>query len=280
MIMKHIVYGNWWIAVCAAALTQLAYHVLGGAGVSIPLLVFVFGATLVVYNLNMLSGLEALRASGTTSVRHRWCMAHERAMQVYMGLGAAMAMGSFFMLSMRTWWLLAPAAVVAVLYVLPVVGGAKLREVGLWKIFLIATVWSIVTVGLPAAQMEHWPSTLPLVSLCVERALFVFAITIPFDIRDLRTDAQKGVRTLPSVLGQGRAKAIAVLALAVFVGMAALRVSTTGQWPMLVAYAFTAAVSGVLVCYANEQRSDMYCSFWLDGMMVLLAASVWLAMLV
>lgn len=272
--MKHIVYGNWWIALCAAALTQLAYHVLGGVGISVALVVFVFGATLVVYNLNMLSGLDALRTSGTTSLRHKWCMAHERAMQVYLVLGAAMAIVSFFFLSLRTWWLLAPAAMVALLYVLPVVRGAKLREIGLWKIFLIATVWSVVTVGLPAAQMEHWPPTLPLASLCLERALFVFAITVPFDIRDLRTDAHRGVRTLPSVLGQGRAKAIAVAALVVFVGLAALRVALSGQWPVLAAYAFTAAVSAALVLGANEQRSDMYCSFWLDGMMVLLAGSV------
>jgi len=273
--ITHVVYGNWWIGLCAAALAQLTHHELGGDGANWPLMMAVLGATVVIYNMNMLSGLEDLRTSGTGSVRHRWVMANEDALMVYLGVGSLLSL-AFFLLHVSSWWLLVPAALVALFYVLPLSGGKRLREVGLWKIFLIGGVWGVVTVGLPAMQLKVVPSMAELLLLLSERALFVIAITIPFDVRDLSTDAHKGVRTLPSLLGWKRALALAVGLLALSTWLAAGRL---GMEVMLGYMPGTLAALGLIIC-TRPSRPDMYYSFWLDGTLVLLPLGTAILLLV
>lgn len=273
--ITHVVYGNWWIGLCAAALAQLTNHELGGDGANWPLMMAVLGATVVIYNMNVLSGLEDLRTSGTGSVRHRWVMAHEDALMVYLGVGSLLSL-AFFLLHVSSWWLLVPAALVALFYVLPLSGGKRLREVGLWKIFLIGGVWGMVTVGLPAMQLKVVPSMAELLLLLSERALFVIAITIPFDVRDLSTDAHKGVRTLPSVLGWKRALVLAIALLAVSTWLAAGRLGMEG----LIGYLPGTMLALGLIIGTRPSRPDMYYSFWLDGTLVLLPLGTAILLLV
>lgn len=265
--LHHFVYGSWWVGLCAAALTTLSWKELGGTGIDLPLKLFVLGATVIVYNLNMLSGLKELRTSGTASPRHHWCLAHGEAMKAHLGAGVLLAVPAFALLHMAAWLLLIPCALAALLYVLPVVRGIKLREFGVWKIFLIATVWALVTVGLPASQSEVFPSWDELAWLLAERWLFIFAITIPFDVRDLATDAQKGVRTLPSVLGRKQALMLSAMAMLAFASLLCWRSGTDGLMP---------ALPGILtalglIIASRPHRKDMYYSFWLEGTMMLLA---------
>jgi 4-hydroxybenzoate polyprenyltransferase len=264
--MKHLVYGNWWIGLCGAALAQLSYHELGGEGIQGPLMVAVLGATVVTYNLNMLSGLKELRTSGTRSLRHHWFLTNEEILMAHLGAGCVLS-AAFFMLSSRTWLLLLPVALVAVLYVLPLTGGRRLREIGLWKIFLISGVWGWVTVVLPAIQLEVQPDWKSVLQLALERSLFVLTITIPFDVRDLGTDALKGVRTLPSILGWQRALVLALGVMALFTVMVSVRLGSgaLGHLPAIL-------TASALILFTRPSRPDMYYSFWLDGTMMLLAA--------
>lgn len=262
---SHLVFGNWWIGFCAAALAQLSYHELGGEGLHWPLMVAVLGATVAIYNMNMLSGLKELRSSGTDSVRHHWVMVHEDALMAYLGVGCLFSL-AFFLLHVRSWSLMVPATLVAIFYVLPLVGERRLREVGLWKIILIGVVWGAVTAGLPALQLETMPSMLEVLMLMTERALFVIAITIPFDVRDLSTDAHKGVHTLPSVLGWKRALVLAAALLAVSTWLAIGRLGMEYIW----GYMPGIFIALGLIIGTRPSRPEMYYAFWLDGTMMLL----------
>lgn len=273
LLMKHFVFGNWWIGLCAAALAQLSYNELGGAGLQWQLMVAVLGATVLIYNMNMLSGLKELRNSGTSSLRHHWFLENEELLMAQLGAGCVLATG-FFLLNTRSWLLIAPTSLVALLYVLPLTGGRRLREIGLWKVFLISVVWGVVTVAFPAMQLEVLPAWPEVLWLMMERILFVMAITIPFDVRDLATDAQKGVRTLPSILGWKRALALAASILLLFSVMAVMRLGL-GVW----GYLFGTLLAFALIVGTRPSRSDMYYSFWLDGTMLLLALGAGLTVL-
>ncbi len=271
----HIVYGNWWIGLCAAMLAQLSYREMGGAGFHLPLILSVLGATVAVYNMNMLSGLKDLRTSGAWSVRHSWIMANEEALMGYLGAGSLLSL-AFFMLHVRSWTLLVPAALVALFYVLPLSGDRRLREVGLWKIFLIGAVWGMVTVGLPALQLNVLPSMAEVLLPLIERTLFVIAITIPFDVRDLCTDEDKGVRTLPSVLGWKRALVLAIVLLVLSTSLAAGRLGMEG----LMGYLPGTILAFGLIIGTRPSRPDMYYSFWLDGTLALLPLGAAILLLV
>lgn len=272
----HFFYGNWWVGVGAAALAQLSWFELTGNYFQSSLFAFILGGTAVVYNLNMLSGLRELRASHTTSPRHHWCMAHEQAMKAHLAVGAILALGSFPFLSHAVWIILLPAVGLSLLYVFPIVNKKKLREFGIWKIFMIATVWAVVTVILPAVSIPNFQFSWELSAMILERWLFIFALTIPFDIRDIENDRAKGIQTIPLKIGYRQSIVVAIFSLIAFAVLAGLRLQFTGQTSSSVVYACVTLVSMVLISKANPHRSDLYFTCFIDGMMVLLAGAVFI----
>jgi len=272
-LFKYFIFGSWWVSLCAAALGLLTWLELTGSWWNTPLFIFILGSTLVVYNLNMISGLDELRIGGTESERHHWCMDNEKLMKLTLLLGLALAAISIWFLNSVIWWLMIPLGAVAMAYTVPLIrknaNAVRLREIGLWKIFLIASVWTGMTVILPSVHLYGFEQLIEVFSweLAIERGIFILAITIPFDVRDLVNDAKKRVRTIPSTIGWKRSVAIAQLLLAVFLLLVWLRIGTAH--PFFYAYLFSAILTFICVSFATPNRSDYYCSFWVEGTMML-----------
>ena len=277
---KYFVYGSWWVAICAACMGLLSWFELTSNWWNAPLFVFILGSTLVVYNLNMLSGLEDLRKVGTDSERHHWCLENESLMKATLVIGLILAGGSIWWLHKVAWLLLIPLALLTLAYTTPIINTKaskiRVREIWLWKIFIIAAVWAGMTVILPAVELNGLNQFSNMLSwqLAIERGIFILAITIPFDIRDLANDAKKGVKTIPSVLGWKSSVLVSIGLLLVFVLTTFFRLGT--ESPMLTAYLATTAITISVVSLANPNRNDMYCSFWLEGTMLIQFASVFL----
>lgn len=247
-----------------------------------PLFFFTIGSTLVVYNLNMITGLAELRSIGTDSERHHWCMENEKPMKATLVIGLLLAAGSVWFLNQVIWLFMIPLATIALVYTVPILKKQakhiRLREIGLWKIFLIAIVWSGMTVILPSVQHKGLNQFTDLRSwwLAIERGIFILAITIPFDIRDLVNDGKKGVRTIPSSIGVFRSVLLAETLLGLFLFLVCWRSGVNE--PMFFGYLSATLATAFGVSYATPQRSDMYCSFWVEGTMMLLCASVFLTL--
>lgn len=149
-------------------------------------------------------------------------------------------------------------------------------EFGIWKIFMIATVWAVVTVILPAVSIPNFQFSWELSAMILERWLFIFALTIPFDIRDIENDRAKGIQTIPLKIGYRQSIVVAIFSLIAFAVLAGLRLQFTGQTSSSVVYACVTLVSMVLISKANPHRSDLYFTCFIDGMMVLLAGAVFI----
>ena len=272
-IFNYFVFGSWWVSLCAAALGLLTWLELTGNWWHAPLFIFIFGSTLVVYNMNMISGLRELRDSGTKSERHHWCMNNEVLMKSTLAFGLLLSGGSVWFLNEAIWFLIVPLGLVAFAYTIPIVrkeaNKIRIREIGLWKIFLIASVWAGMTAILPAVNLYGFKQVFELGSwqLAFGRFLFILAITIPFDIRDLANDANKGVRTIPSVLGWKPSVLVSHVLLVAFILLIWFRLGA--HHPFFVGYAISTAITTVLVAIASPKRSDFYCSFWLEGTMLI-----------
>jgi len=261
------------VALGAASLVVMTRTEAGGEGVSLSLSVFVLGATVTVYCLNMLNGLKELRRSGTASVRHHWCMGNEERLKAHLGAGAATMVCAFFLLPHRVLYVLLPAAAVSLLYVSPLMRGMRLREVGPFKILWVATVWSAITVVLPLVETGTGISPGNMAAMTVERWLFIFAITVPFDIRDMDNDRDKGIRTLPSMIGVRRSRVIASAAIVCSLLMTVHRYGWEMS-PVTAAYVVAVMPTMALVLGSGDGRNEMYYSFWLEGTMVLLSVLV------
>jgi hypothetical protein len=76
-----------------------------------------------------------------------------------------------------------------------------LRHIPGLKPFLITLVWTLSCVLLPVLEAQDLHQTVinmrDTTILVAKRFLFIGALTIPFDIRDLFYDKQTGLKTIP-----------------------------------------------------------------------------------
>jgi len=275
-LIDLILYSNFWIALAALAMTlQTQLFLLGKLQYS-PYWVFVFSGSLFLYALHRIVGLEKAKPF-QESGRYQVIVTFKHHIQVYAALSILVSAFFFFLLPWPVQLSLFLPALLSLAYVIPVLKGKKrLRDVHFVKVFLIAIVWTWLTVFLPALELglEQQLST---ILMCLERVCFVFAITIPFDIRDLEIDQFNKVKTIPSRYGIKKSKAIALFLLAMALGFAYLNLYTLGisAWQFL-AYLLSSLVAAVLIMKSTGERHDYYYTGLLDGTMILQAFLVFL----
>ncbi len=275
-LIDLILYSNFWIALAALAMTlQTQLFLLGKLQYS-PYWIFVFSGSLFLYALHRIVGLEKAKPF-QESGRYQVIVTFKHHIQIYAALSILVSGFFFFLLPWPVQLSLFLPALLSLAYVVPVLKGKKrLRDVHFVKVFLIAIVWTWLTVFLPALELglEQQLST---ILMCMERVCFVFAITIPFDIRDLEIDQFNKVKTIPSRYGIKKSKAIALFLLAMALGFAYLNLYTLGISALqFLAYLLSSLVAAFLIIKSTGERHDYYYTGLLDGTMILQAFLVFL----
>ena len=157
---------------------------------------------------------------------------------------------------------------ISIAYVIPFFSGKRrLRDIGVIKIFLIAIAYAIISVILVYVENEV-PIGRQAVYLFFEKALFIFAITLPFDMRDLKIDKVSEVKTLPMIMGWEKAKTIG----STFLMLCILLVWINGLYtPNAIAIGMSLAyvLSSIYLSRISQSKDDLYYSFGMDGMMIL-----------
>lgn len=267
-LLDAVLYSSAWLAAAAAAQTAATLHQwqpIDAAGCR--LITLVLAATLLVYNLDAALPFKHREPAGT-SARKAWQQRHRLLMLVLAGAAAVVAAFFFFADGWwRYWPLVAPLVALALLYSWPIWpwrGRPRaLREVPLLKGFLIAVVWTAVTVGLPMLLLRQ--PVAAAAGLLGQRFCLIMVITIVFDIRDYGRDRRAGTRTFPGVLGVAAAKWLALGFLAVSVALGLAR----GVSP--VAVLLPGLLSAGVVRAAEESRGDYFYALLTDGLLVVQA---------
>ena len=265
-ILNALLFSSGWLALAAAAqaLATLAlWAPLTSAGYRMAALVL--AATLLVYNLDAVLPFKHLQPAAG-SLRKVWQQQHRRVLAALASLAAAVGAGLVYYdgwLRYAGW--LAPLAGLALLYSWPIWRWRDhwwaLREVPLLKGFLIAGVWSAVTVGLPVL-LRRPPVLLPVEQLFGQRFCLVAALTVVFDIRDLSRDRAAHLHTLPVWLGQAGAKAVALALLAGAMAFGLWR----GTGPGILGV--TVGLAAAMVLAAREQRHEYFFALLTDGILL------------
>lgn len=248
--LHALLYSNVFIALCAAGFTQAHLRWLCYQGPHWPLLSLVFGGTLAGYLALRLEGARRLDESGHVD-RLLWVDQHRRLAWGLLATGIVLALAGFWKVQPDTRLALVPAVLLFLAYgwpFLPIPDRFRLRQRPYLKVFLIAAVWTWVGVGLPIVETWDWnaaevglqgpfhwlhqPADYPppgmLLLPMLGRFLFVVAITLPFDIRDIELDRVRRVQTLPSWLGIRRSIQLSLVLL-----MASLVLGAVVQaWPV------------------------------------------------
>lgn len=274
LLLNAFIYGNLLISVAAASLTWVSGPLLG-ADVRWEIILFVFCSTLFIYNFDRLLVLKSM--AGLKSERHTWIVRNARYLFVLVFL-SVLIMGYLALFSL-TWMEIAYMAHLGVLsffYSVPLVkrGSERhaLRSLKGVKIFLIAYVWAATTAGLPALDMGRSLLEGHIILLFIERALFIFAATLPFDIRDVKSDTHAGVVTLPHVLGVKRSKWLACVCTLIFMLLSIWHYNHE-TW-MIAARMISGISMLIAIIYADDTKHEYYYTGLIDGLIIVQAILV------
>lgn len=273
--LDTLLFSNIFIALCAMAQGALTYLLLRQ-----PINIFVVSllgaATLFLYNFSMVLSRPGTPSS---SRRSNWIYTHFGLIQAITLISALTLIPFALNLSMPALGFLSLTGLLAISYGLPIFKG-KSRPHGLRglpgaKLFLIALVWTFSCVCLPIIELRSegvMISNLDSTLLAAKRFLFITAITIPFDIRDLFQDKQYQLKTIPVMLGPQNASRVCLLLMAAHILLLIIFVDRI-DLPAVGLIAVT-SLAAWLVFKSSWEKNEYYYFLWLDGTLILQFLSV------
>jgi 4-hydroxybenzoate polyprenyltransferase len=272
-IVEFLLFGSIFIAACAVALCMETNILLGVPLDSISFYCFVFGATLVQYNLHYLVKTVAVK----NSERLAWSAANRKSHFLLLVLGAGLIGFSFFSFHLKHFLILSLLGCIAFLYSFPFLPFSKrkrIKDYGLYKIITLALLWTLVTVWFPVNTQSV--DTMLFFFVFIKRFLFMFVLCLLFDVRDIEIDGSQQIRTLAVILGKKRSYRLAYGLLGLFVACSMIQYIFYPQTGFLTAMLVSAGVTWMTIESTRRTNSDFIYLAGIDGMMLLQAFLVYL----
>ncbi len=263
-LLRYIIYTNIIVALSAALLSagfcfRKEIHNWWLYGL------FSFFATMTVYNGQRLFKTKENKATEWLI----WVKKHNKLLIGLVLFSFLTALLCFFLIDKnRTliYLLFTGVSCISILYVVRI-KGKNIRELPYIKIHLISFTWVIVLILFPLINESL---DINLVTYALGFYFYVLAVTIPFDIRDLKYDLPEQ-KTIPQLIGVRKAKILSVLLLLTFV---LIFVKTNSQIQFNLFFWVTIALQLFLLLMMNKKRGDFYCAGLIDGAIGLMGLSL------
>jgi 4-hydroxybenzoate polyprenyltransferase len=268
-IFDCLLFSNIFMSLCAVAQALVTFHLIGSKPVY-PVLALLFASTLGLYNFSI------LMSKPKYPQRSPFVRINYRLMVSFTIISMLMLVPLFFFVSFESKILLVFMAVLSFGYSLPLftVGDKKfgLRHIPGLKPFLITLVWTLSCVLLPVLESLNLHLTTVSMRdttiLIAKRFLFIGALTIPFDIRDLFQDKRTNLKTIPVAWGEKNAYLLCQVLLAGYILLLFLFRNNgfnTDFWALTV----TVVLTGWLIFNSKWKKNEYYYFFYLDGVLIL-----------
>lgn len=236
-----------------------------------PLHVLVYGSTLLVYNTHYL----IKPTYPELSERMQWSQ-HYRIWH-YGGLltGLVCCVYGVFTLPISIFYACAVLGVLSFAYSLPLLpfkDKRRLKDFGWVKIWVLTLVWTIVTSVLPMLYWDKALTDYPFEILL--RLVFMFTLCVAFDIRDMQTDKDANIYTLPNIIGVKNSYRLMDTALVLFVVLSIVQYLRYPITSRLIGEILTAACTALVIRYSKHHATDKVYLGLVDGMMLLYAILV------
>ncbi|MFC5282164.1 hypothetical protein [Pedobacter alpinus] len=272
--LDFLLFSNVFISLGALAQGLVTYHLLGFAA-SWVVLVFLFFSTLLTYNFSILIQ-QPKNPEFSKYHRVRWIFKNYKLNFSFTAIAVLAIIPLFFLLNFKSQILIFFLGLLSLGYAIPLFK-SKNRKFGLrnipgLKLFLIALVWAFSSVLMPYFQMQETQnlniSVFNLSILIFKRFLFIAAITIPFDVRDIFQDKVFDLKTIPTIFGEKKAYLFCQMMLIVYLILLFV-FRNKGFDPDFFGLAFTIILSGWLIFKSKWEKNEYYYFFYLDGTLIL-----------
>lgn len=271
-LLYALINSNIYISLAAVFLTIETQIQLGMKPQAHPYLFIIFFATLFEYNLHRLVTI-LIKPDALNDEKHSWVIKYRVPFYFLVAASLIGFLISILLAKRVVLMILAPIAIITIFYSLPFFKRSiylfRLRDIPFLKIFLISIVWSSATILLPILQSSQVFDKTHVALMLIERFIFVFAITIPFDIRDLYIDSQSGLKTIPILVGVDMALGIANIAMVIFMLLCLFHYSGPNESFVLYAMILSALITLVFINNKRLSNWPYYYYGLLDGTMLL-----------
>lgn len=268
--IQVILFCSIFIACCAVGLCIETNLLLGIPLNPFSFYLFVFGATLLQYNLHYLVKKKA----NFQSERFAWSQQNQHLHKIFAAIGGVCIIISLFSFHLQHFLVMGILGLLASLYSFPLLPFKKkrLKDFGLMKILILTLEWTLVTVWFPLAELNAHSTIFWLVF--IRRFVFMFILCLVFDIRDTEGDAEETIGTIPVTIGLQKSYLLADALLVVFVLLSMVHFYFNNNLLQLNAMLLSALATKLMILFSKKNNNDYVYLAGIDGMMLLQALIV------
>lgn len=192
---------------------------------------------------------------------------YEKRIQIISFIAAGILIFLLTKLTFRDLILLSITGILSLLYIIPL--GSKqvnLRSLSTIKIFIVALVWSLTTVIIPMNDILSESNPSKWITL-LQRFLFVLALILPFEIRDMDSDAEK-LQTLPRRLGVRNTKIFGYLLLLALLLLEFCK--NENNTAHSIALIICSCITFLMLRKTGRKPSFYFTAFWVESIPIIL----------
>lgn len=262
-VFNFYIFSNIHVAFASFSLTKITLLYLQNNGNTVPF--FVFFATILSYNYIRLTRLKQVK-----SWYFKWLKSKKNDLILLSILSFLACVYLILKIRLQALFSLIPFAFSTMFYVIPPIisGKINLRNLPAFKIFIIAFSWAGITVLFPLMQYGIFNNAV--LWLFFQRFLFVLALTLPFDIRDVQYDSEL-LKTIPIWMGVKNAKYFGCFLLVLSLAIELLYIKANHFW----IYLFVIVCLGFLLLKSSTNQHKYFSAFWVEGIPV-----IWLLLII
>jgi len=276
-IVDFCVNSNLWVAISVVALVKVTYM-----NIAIPansyLMFYVFFGTIFGYNFIKYFEKEQLSVFKDWVLKvdffeliNKFKQLKNRSKRTLIISFISLFCGFFYFLKLEfiTQVLIVIPLLLTIFYAVSF-GDKTLRNIAGVKIYVVGVTWAIITVLLPVVE-EDLSLTIDVWIVFLQRFLFVVALVLPFDIRDIDEDA-KQLKTIPQKVGVKRTKLYGLFLLLGFFFLEFFKDELLEKNLIVMPLVFLITLLFILL--SAKRQSTYYASFFVEGVPIL-----WLGLL-
>lgn len=221
---------------------------------------------MVQYNLHYL----IKKTSHINSSHFEWSAKNRKTHLVLICAGLLFVIAGFLNFKLNHFILLVILVIITLIYSIPVLPSGnkkRLKDYGILKIITLVLLWTVITVWFPADQIHH--NGKQIVLFFIRRFVFLFALCLVFDLRDIDIDTKEDIKTVPVIIGVKQTHSLINVFLVVFILLTLIQFVQTSDVSGLNAMILSAAATFVTIEYVKKNRSDIAYLACIDGMMLL-----------
>ncbi len=275
--INFIIHSNIFIAIAASGLTFQTQIELGIDLSLKPYLFLVFFATLFDYNLHRLNTMiyypESLKEN-----KYKWLRENKRLFFLIVLISVSGFILTLLYAKKEVLLMLIPFAGLTLFYTVPFYKTKgrtyKLRDLPYLKIFLISGIWAGITTMLPIAEIELDISLLETLNIFIIRFIFIFALSIPFDIRDRESDYRNGLQTFAHIGRGNTGLSIACILICLMSLIAFVKYMNRAEFHLASAYFFSGIISLIILKSKRLLKQPLYHHGFVDGAILIQTALI------